>query len=222
MNRNYYTDSEDDIFNPGIDLIVSLLALLLIVWFIGAKFYIDQKLTNAKKTIFPPNIIIENVGKYAFPSGRGDLTKELKKFVRNELVNKIEENIEKYDISIIEIIGYTDGQIVSSSYSNLDNILEKVANQIVPIEELRPNSNADLGLVRALAVVKELQKIQREEGRLKKLNPKQGFRAYSAAQLTLRRGEFSKADAKSDADRRRIEIRFTHFLFAQEKLISST
>ena len=222
MNRNYYTDSEDDIFNPGIDLIVSLLALLLIVWFIGAKFYIDQKLTNAKKTIFPPNIIIENVGKYAFPSGRGDLTKELKKFVRNELVNKIEENIEKYDISIIEIIGYTDGQIVSSSYSNLDNILEKVANQIVPIEELRPNSNADLGLVRALAVVKELQKIQREEGRLKKLNPKQGFRAYSAAQLTLRSGEFSKADAKSDADRRRIEIPFTHFLFAQEKLISST
>ena len=108
MNRNYYTDSEDDIFNPGIDLIVSLLALLLIVWFIGAKFYIDQKLTNAKKTIFPPNIIIEGVGKYAFPSGRGDLTKELKKFVRNELVNKIEENIEKYDISIIEIIGYTD------------------------------------------------------------------------------------------------------------------
>ena len=90
MNRNYYTDSEDDIFNPGIDLIVSLLALLLIVWFIGAKFYIDQKLTNAKKTIFPPNIIIEGAGKYAFPSGRGDLTKELKKFVRNELVNKIE------------------------------------------------------------------------------------------------------------------------------------
>ena len=82
------------------DLIVSLLAVLLIVLFIGAKFYIDQKLTNAKKTIFPPNIIIEGAGKYAFPSGRGDLTKELKKFVRNELVNKIEENIEKYDISI--------------------------------------------------------------------------------------------------------------------------
>ena len=138
------------------------------------------------------------------------------------MVNKIEENIEKYDISIIEIIGHTDGKIVSSSYNNLDNILEKVANEIVPIEELRPNSNADLGLVRALAVVKELPKIQREEGRLKKLNPKQGFRAYSAAQLTLRSGEFSKADAKSDPDRRRIEIRFIHFLFAQEKLISST
>jgi outer membrane protein OmpA-like peptidoglycan-associated protein len=210
MNRNYYTDSEDDIFNPGMDLIVSLLAVLLIVLFIGAKFYLDQKLTNAKKTIFPPYIIIDNADKYAFPSGRGDLTKELKKFIRNELVNKIEENIEKYDISIIEIIGHTDGQIVSSPYSNLDNILEKVANDIVPIEELSPNSNADLGLVRALAVVKELQKIQREEGRLKKLNPKQGFRAYSAAQLTLRSGEFSKADAKSDADRRRIEIRFTH------------
>lgn len=55
------------------------------------------------------NIIIENVGKYVFFFGRGDLIKEFKKFVRNELVNKIEENIEKYDIFIIEIIGYIDG-----------------------------------------------------------------------------------------------------------------
>lgn len=74
------------------------------------------------------NIIIENVGKYVFFFGRGDLIKEFKKFVRNELVNKIEENIEKYDIFIIEIIGYIDSKIVSSFYSNLDNILEKVVN----------------------------------------------------------------------------------------------
>lgn len=31
MNRNYYIDSEDDIFNLGIDLIVLLLVFLLIV-----------------------------------------------------------------------------------------------------------------------------------------------------------------------------------------------
>ena len=212
MRRSYYTDSEEDIFSPGTDLIVSLLAILLIVLFIGAQFYVDKKkeLSDVKQTIFPPNIIIEGAGKYAFPSGRGELTEELKKFVRGELVNTIEEKIEKYDISIVEVIGHTDSQAVSASYSNLDNMLEKVANGIVPVEELVPNSNADLGLVRALAVVKELQKIQREEGRLQKLNSTKGFRAYSAAQLTLRSGAFSKADAKSDADRRRIEIRFTH------------
>lgn len=81
MRRSYYTDSEEDIFSPGTDLIVSLLAILLIVLFIGAQFYVDKKkeLSDVKQTIFPPNIIIEGAGKYAFPSGRGELTEELKK-----------------------------------------------------------------------------------------------------------------------------------------------
>lgn len=253
MRRSPNYINEDDIFSPGTDLIVSLLAILLIILFMGTKLYYDsiidkaklenrvedvnerlkdaeennealrkkyqgiegrlndttKQLIDAKRTSFPPNIIIENAGKYAFSSGDAKLPKEFKEFIKNELVDKIEENIKKFDISIIEVIGHTDGQAVGSDSSNLDEMLENVANDIIPIEKLRPNSNADLGLMRALAVVKELQKIQNNENRLKKLNPKQGFRAYSAAQLTLRNGELAKSNSIPDATRRRIEIRFT-------------
>ena len=64
-------------------------------------------------------------------------------------------------------------------------------------------SNADLGLMRALAVVKELEK----NPRLKQLGLK--FRAYSAAQLYLPSGEYARVQRYSDPQRRRIEIRFS-------------
>ncbi|BAZ67408.1 hypothetical protein NIES4106_21630 [Fischerella sp. NIES-4106] len=64
--------------------------------------------------------------------------------------------------------------------------------------------------MRALAVVKELQKLQQQEkgGRFKQLK----FRAYSAGQLLLPNNQgFAqpKLERKADEQRRRIEIRFT-------------
>ena len=76
---------------------------------------------------------------------------------------------------------------------------------------LCPGSNADLGLIRALAVVKELQKAQNQTrlSRFKKVQ----FRAYSAAQLFLPENQgFAKKNTRKDpatrGKRRRIEIRF--------------
>ena len=255
--RNSATE-EDELFSPATDLIISLLAVLLVLIFIGTKMYhdtllekdnlhkkigeikellnreqedkkkssekyaeLEKQLRETKKNIFPPNVIIEGAGKYAFPSGKAELSKELKVFIRNELVDKIEENIEQYDINVIEVIGHTDSQAVSSSSSNLDKILEDVANGDIPIKKLSANSNADLGLMRALSVVKELQNIKKQKqciekpqqkGCLSKLNDKIGFRVYSAAQLISPSGEFAKTNLEEDAEeRRRIEIRFTRF-----------
>ena len=63
--------------------------------------------------------------------------------------------------------------------------------------------------MRALAVVRKLQDIQKQEQRFKGLDPRRGFRAYSAGQLTLKNGEFAQPNPNPDKDRRRIEIRFT-------------
>jgi hypothetical protein len=73
--------------------------------------------------------------------------------------------------------------------------------------------------MRALAVVKELQKVQEEEkqGRFKQLK----FRAYSAGQLLLQKNQgFAQPQAqrKADQQRRRIEIRFTQV--AQETTLN--
>lgn len=54
--------------------------------------------------------------------------------------------------------------------------------------------------MRALAVVKELEKTSR----LKNIK----FRAYSAAQLYLASGQLAPRDRNPDENRRRIEIRF--------------
>ncbi|MDE5101579.1 MAG: hypothetical protein O4807_00835, partial [Trichodesmium sp. St19_bin2] len=78
------------------------------------------------------------------------------------------------------------------------------------IKELQEGSNIDLGIMRALAVVRKLQDIQKSEGRLKSLDPLKGFRAYSSGPLTLKNGEFAQPNENPDQQRRRIEIRFTN------------
>lgn len=151
----------------------------------------------------PPVVIIEDSGDYKFSSGSAELSPKLKEDITNTLVDKIEQITRERDIYVVEVIGHTDGQINSRRSGNLDNILEKVANGDTSVK-LEAGSNADLGLMRALAVVKTLQEIQRT-GRLQGLQ----FRAYSAAQLLGLNGEFAPINREPDTQRRRIEIRFS-------------
>ncbi|KAB8317944.1 flagellar motor protein [Tolypothrix campylonemoides VB511288] len=169
----------------------------------------NTQLNFNKKTQFPPNIVITAAEGYDFPSGSAQLTSALENYITNDLVNKIEDNVKEYDIDTVVVIGHTDGQALSSRSSNIDNILKQIPIDNLPIEKLSAGSNAELGLMRALAVVKKLQEMQRQGNRLKSLDPKRGFRAYSAAQLILKNGEFAEPNPNSDAKRRRIEIYFT-------------
>ena len=106
---------------------------------------------------------------------------------------------------MVEVIGHTDGQANGSKNSNLDLNLEKVASAKEPGSSLHSGCNADLKLMRALAVVRVLRDIQTKNGKMKGLK----FRAYSAAQLILPNGDFASLNRNPDATRRRIEIRFT-------------
>ncbi len=152
----------------------------------------------------PPVVVIENSGEYQFTSGSAELPPALKNYIKAELVDRIEQITNARGIYVVEIIGHTDGQVNSNGVSNLDQNLEKVALGTKSISQLKPGSNTDLGLMRALEVVKQLQQIQ-QQGRLPGLQ----FRAYSAAQLLLPSGKFAKVQRQPDAKRRRIEIRFS-------------
>jgi flagellar motor protein MotB len=153
----------------------------------------------------PPIIVIQDTGSYQFQSGSAALPESLNRYIRQQLVAQIESNAEQYQIDVVEIIGHTDGQVNQGAVSNLDQVLETVATGNNSLNQLSPGSNADLGLMRALAVVKILQEIQQKEGRLKGLQ----FRPYSAAQLVTPSGTFAETNRNPDAKRRRIEIRFT-------------
>ena len=152
----------------------------------------------------PPVVVIQDSGEYQFASGSATLPTELTNYITNDLVARIEQISQQRNLYVVEIIGHTDGQVNFNSASNLDRQLEEVARGRKAIDTLVPGSNADLGLMRALEVVKILQRVQ-QQGRLDGVQ----FRAYSAAQLQLPSGAFAPNNRNPDASRRRIEIRFS-------------
>ena len=167
-----------------------------------------------------PTIIELPAAKYEFPSGSAVLPPNLKTDISQNgiILQEIENNLKQIQnsnkkVDVIEVIGHTDGEEVgflkcsNQGSGNLDTKLEEVATRNRDVAILCPGSNADLGLMRALAVVKELQNVQRQKksGLFKRLK----FRAYSAAQLLLPNDQgFAPPDRNDNPKRRRIEIRF--------------
>ena len=177
-------------------MILSL--LLLLVLFQAQK--LNQNLQEANKRLksASPIVIDESSGNYEFKSGSAELNPQLKDHIANKISPEINRILQEREIDFIQIIGHTDGEGIRNN-SNLDKTLELVAQGTQPVTKLSAGSNADLGLMRSLAVVQELQQTG-----LKNVE----FRAYSAAQLYLPSGELAPVDRRADETRRRIEIRF--------------
>lgn len=114
----------------------------------------------------------------------------------------IQEQIKKYRIDSVEVIGHTDGQ-PSPGSSNLDLLLPN-AGSSPNLKGYQSGSNTDLGLLRALAVSNYLKGKLAESG-IKDIT----VRPYSAGSLIAIDGDYTPADTKDRADRRRIELRFT-------------
>ena len=168
--------------------------------------YLQIQLQSEKQsTDTPPIIIIKDQGDYRFASGSAEIPAKMSTYILKQIVPEIEARTKQYGINVVEIIGHTDGQANSKVTSNLDVNLENVASGNLQVGKLQAGSNADLGLMRALSVVKVLGDIQKKQGKLSGLS----FRAYSAAQLILPNGKFAGIARKEDVTRRRIEIRFT-------------
>ena len=116
---------------------------------------------------------------------------------------------------MIEIVGHTDGNPINGA-GNLDqNLLNDLAinknnfnDLVTEFKKLQAGSNADLGLIRALIIVKTLQDLQKTGECKCKVK---AFRAYSAAQLYLpgNNPDPAKNSKNDNPTRRRIEIRLT-------------
>ena len=177
-------------------MILSLLLLLVLVQ--SQKLNQNLKQANKRLQSASPIVIDESSGKFKFTSGSAELNSQLQNHISTKISPEINKILQEREIDFIQIIGHTDGEGTKQN-SNLDKTLETVALGTQPVSKLSAGSNADLGLMRALAVVQELQKTG-----LKNVD----FRAYSAAQLYLPSGKLASIDRKPDETRRRIEIRF--------------
>ena len=190
-NYQSFTDLMSNAF-----MILSL--LLLLVLFQSQKLNKDLKEANKRLQSASPIVIDESSGKFKFKSGSAELNPELKNHIATKISPDINKILQSREIDFIQIIGHTDGEGIKQN-SNLDKTLEIVAQGTQPVSKLLAGSNADLGLMRALAVVQELQNTGL---------PNVEFRAYSAAQLYLPSGGLAPLNRQPDETRRRIEIRF--------------
>jgi outer membrane protein OmpA-like peptidoglycan-associated protein len=198
QRRSRYTQNPEhlNIFQSFTDLMSN--AFMILCLFLLLALIQSQQL-NKRLQSASPIVIDEKSGKFKFKSGSAELKPELKTYILTEILPTIETTIKEREIDFIQVIGHTDGQ-KNNRASNLDSTLESVAKGSQSVSKLNPGSNADLGLMRALAVVQELEKT----GNFKNIK----FRAYSAAQLYLPSGKLAPLDRNADENRRRIEIRF--------------
>lgn len=204
--RSLYTTSptteSNSIFQSFTDLMSNafmiLCLLLLLVLFQSQKLNQELKEANKRLQSASPIVIDESSGKFQFKSGSAELNPQLEKHILTKISPQIKDILKEREIDFIQVIGHTDGEGINQQ-SNLDRTLETVARGEQSVNTLSAGSNADLGLIRALAVVRELQQtgLQNVE-----------FRAYSAAQLYLPDGELAPPNRQADETRRRIEIRF--------------
>ncbi len=197
MRRSKSFDNEElQVFQAFTDL-MSNAFMILSFFLILALFHVSN--LNRRLQSATPIVIDEKSGNFTFVSKSAALTPELRQYILTSVIPTIQKTVKSHDIDFVQIIGHTDGAEISG-VGNLDREMETVANGKDKVDKLYPGSNTDLGLMRALAVVQEIQKT----GQL----PDVKFRAYSAGQLYLPSGELAKIDRTDNDSRRRIEIRF--------------
>lgn len=203
-------DSEYNVWLGYTDLLSNILFLLLVVLVVTAATS-DSKVKEAKAKAdndTPPLVIFSEKNSLLFEQGSFSLTNDFRRDLDQRLP-KINADINKYRINIVEVIGHTDGQPISrqrigyNCISNLDALLpnSKLAMDITPFA---PGSNIDLGLLRAWSVAQYLNAKLAKSGHKHLM-----FRLYSAGSLIASDGRFMPADDSNQSDRRRIELRLT-------------
>lgn len=203
--RTYYRDEDKsvDVYPAFTDLMSNafmiLSLFLLLALFQSYNLISKLEEANRKLQTATPIVIDEKSGKFKFQSGSAQLNPALKTYIRQRIIPAIETITKDREIDFIQVIGHTDGQGIQKT-SNLDKNIESVASRKQSVKMLVPGSNTDLGLMRALAVVQEIE----STGKLKNVK----FRAFSAGQLYLPSGKLAAVNRDADASRRRIEIRF--------------
>ncbi len=152
----------------------------------------------------PPIIILsEQNQRYRFAVGSSEISPAFQRALDNRIIPLLEKQSQQCQCDAIEVIGHTDSLPVNSGRSNLDKKLIGAFNQ-KETPNLVPGSNLDLGMMRALAIVRYFKQAQ-QEGRLSQI---EYFLPYSAGQmLTPNHTLETSLETSENESRRRIEMR---------------
>lgn len=183
--------------NPWLAYTDVLSSMLLIV-LLAMGLVTLAKVLNEK----PPLISLteENDDAFRFSTGSYWLSQNFLDNLDQVYTAHIKPTLEAHDVDVIEVIGHTDGQPNARRASNLDRRLIRPQKGLAGFQA---GSNADLGLLRAMAVSRHLQVLLERDQLDVRIRP------YSASSLLDPQGNFNPAPTVGDPSRRRIDIRFT-------------
>lgn len=163
----------------------------------------ESELSKFQKTSkpheWPPIISLSEASGYYFRSGSAELTDKFTVDLNGSISTQIADNLKRYGVDIVEVIGHTDEQPLARPNSNMDKLSIGVVSSKTPITELVPADNAGLGLARAISVAN----ILRANSALEAVT----ILPLSAAQLVLPGDKLTTGQAGNVESRRRIEIR---------------
>ncbi len=106
---------------------------------------------------WPPIITMSEAGGFFFKSGSAELTPIFQNTLSTKTPTAILENMKKFNVDVIEVVGHTDEQPLGIRQSNLDRDLLSVLKNTTNVASLIPADNAGLGLARAVSVVSVLR-----------------------------------------------------------------
>lgn len=147
-----------------------------------------------------------------FKTGQAELQEGLIDKIDREAIPFIKGAVTQYHVNLIQVIGHTDEQPTHCYKTNSSRCLGKMDNELIGrLNSAKTDtsqiqgSNVDLGMLRAVEVVKYLKRRLASEG-LTALY----FQPLSAGQAILADGSLAQSYSGNDeAGRRRIEIRVT-------------
>lgn len=170
--------------------------------FVAAILLIGIAAGDGKEENPPIIVLSEDRDEFRFALGSADLPHAFRAALSETIVPMVEELAAACACDAIELVGHTDGTPVRGG-SNLDTRIVTLFEK-GDLSELRPGSNIDLGMMRALSVVSFLRAKQRE-GRLSAI---EYIIPLSAGQLIGRDNTLTDLrDLEPERLRRRIEIR---------------
>lgn len=149
---------------------------------------------------WPPIISLSEAKGYSFAVGQATLSSDFEKLISSDIADKVASTVDRYKATVVEIIGHTDEQPLSSRRSNLDARLMPAFGGKAEIGSLVPGDNAGLGMARAVSVASRL----RRDARFASVS----ILPLSGGQMIAPGDTVSDGSAPGDArERRRIEIR---------------
>lgn len=185
---------------------VSFLKQAEIFSFLALIFLLAVVFMEIDREKNPPVIILKD-DLYKFELGKAIINEPFKKRFRDYEINRLINARKDCKCDILEVIGHTDGvPVKEANRSNLDRVVVKSYFR-KSLADVIPGSNADLGLMRSIAVIQLIRAYSNDYPELKKIKY---FLPYSAGQLILLDGSISPPSQSymmNENERRRIEIR---------------